>query len=298
MKGRKTEEDKYMPRKMIEKRVNNIICKKNMNLLEIQHKFRLTYSIQDEEKMLPMLWQFIPKGIMKDSCHESNEFVHETFNLYLCKDDFSAISTVEADTIRQFLVSKIFDATASSASNGWVPNFIMRGLSSLCRYEVETNDRLSKIWLEQFDFSDLGGIHIVVYNKEELWYERGAIWLPGHSACKNVEPLDKLRLQNRHMSAIDLNKWKLVKKIVTSLGTRIYVDMPPASARALESQVMMLSYELQKVSVFLKTAAVDKDTFDAGLRERSIDDTTELMTAIRKTPMPYQRRPETDQDRF
>ncbi|GBP97281.1 hypothetical protein EVAR_70282_1 [Eumeta japonica] len=197
-------------RKMIEKRVNNIICKKNMNLLEIQHKFRLTYSIQDEEKMyFDAVAVYPPKRHNEDSgeplqkvakgddhdidkqgwdvdVYSDDRLESSSIELTMM-DDFSAISTVEADTIRQFLVSKIFDATASSASNGWVPNFIMRGLSSLCRYEVETNDRLSKIWLEQFDFSDLGGIHIVVYNKEELWYER-VLWLPGHSACKMLSP--------------------------------------------------------------------------------------------------------------
>lgn len=113
--------------------------------------------------------------------------------------------------------------------------------------------------------------NVLVYTSEELWYERAAIWLPGQSRFKHIDPLTKLKLQNRRMEGINIGKWKFVKKIVNTKGTRVYVDMPPSAARALEKHKMQLSYELQKVSVFLKAVAIDKEAFDAGLHERSID---------------------------
>lgn len=121
------------------------------------------------------------------------------------------------------------------------------------------------------DFSEFTYFNVLVYTSEELWYERAAIWLPGHSRFKHIDPLTKLKLQNKQLEGINIGKWKFVKKIVNAKGTRVYVDMPPSSARALEKHKMQLSYEMQKVSVFLKAVAIDQEAFDAGLNERSID---------------------------
>ncbi|CAK1549176.1 unnamed protein product [Leptosia nina] len=208
------------------------------------------------------------------------ESENEGFNLFLCKDNFQPINCNEAEIIKDYIIQKIVDVTQSS--QGWAPDFTLKGLQSPFRYEVVTRDAVSRDWLLNISFSDLTTFNVLVYTKEELWYERAAVWLPGHSKCRSIEPLEKLKLQNKFLDSINIGKWKLVKKIVTANGTRIYVDMPPSSARALESHKMMLSFELQKVNVFLKAVAVDKNAFDAGLRESSI----KQIPNLQNSPMP------------
>ncbi|CAH2061908.1 unnamed protein product, partial [Iphiclides podalirius] len=165
---------------------------------------------------------------------------HEGHYLFLCKDNFQAFNDTQA------------------------------GVQNKTHYEVWTRDEQSKEWLMNLNFKDFPYFKVLIYTAEERWYERAAIWLPGHPRKQNPPPLVKLKLQNRALANVNVDKWKLVKQIVTAKGTRLYVDMPPSSARALERQGMSLSYELQKVHVFLKAVAVDKDAFDAGLAEKSI----------------------------
>lgn len=193
------------------------------------------------------------------------------YNLYLCHEDFQPFTLKQADEIKQFLFSKIVEVTETT--RGWAPDITIKGLNSLYRYELQTNDPRSRDWLLSLNFSDFDTFEVVIYTKEELWYERAAIWLPGHSKS-SLDPLKKLKLQNKHMIDVSIGKWKLVKKVVNEKGTRLFVDMPPACARALEKYKMMLSYELQKVNVFLRASAVDKDAFDLCMREFSITDKT------------------------
>ncbi|CAH0598736.1 unnamed protein product [Chrysodeixis includens] len=213
----------------------------------------------------------------------------ECYKLYLCKDDFNQITDVQADLLKDFIITKMFTETAQS--QGWAPDFTLKGLQSQHRYELLTRDDSSRDWLVNLDFSEFTHFNVLVYTKEELWYERAAIWLPGHSKIARSDrsacgPLNNLKMQNRQVEGINIHKWKFVKKIVTRKGTRLYVDMPPSSARALEKQKMMLSYDLQKVNVFLKIVAVDKDAFDAGLKEPSVEDPNEIAAAIHNSPMP------------
>ncbi|XP_050680314.1 uncharacterized protein LOC126976151 isoform X2 [Leptidea sinapis] len=196
--------------------------------------------------------------------------------LYLCKDDFDPINSSEAVDLKNFLVQSMIEA--SNISRGVTPDFTLKGLQSVFRYEVEARDAASKEWLIYLDFQKFRRFNVLVYTKEELWYERAAIWLPGHSSrYDKLKPFDKLRLQNK-LDGVDLGKWKLVKQVVTLKGVRLYVDMPPSSARALEKHKMKLSYELQKVDVYLKAVAVDKDAFDAGLKVKSIEPPVETAT--------------------
>ncbi|CAH2239736.1 jg6803 [Pararge aegeria aegeria] len=145
-----------------------------------------------------------------------------------------------------------------------------------------TRDERSRDWLLSLNFKEFKLFNVLVYTTEELWYERAAVWLPGHSRYRNIDPLTKLKLQNKRLEGVIIGKWKFVKKIVNEKGTRIYVDMPPSSARALEKYKMQLSYELQKVNVFLKAIAIDKQAFDAGLNCRSIN----FRPTPNLTPMP------------
>lgn len=206
----------------------------------------------------------------------------EGFNLYLCKDDFEPFSDAQAEYLKKFLVSQIVKASAT----GWSPDFTIKGLQSMYRYELATKDVNTRDWIMNLDFSEFRLFNVLVYTKEELWYERAAIWLPGHSKCRNIEPLAKLKLQNRKLEGVNIDKWKFVKKIITPKGIRVYVDMPPSSARSLEKHNMQLSYELQKVNVFLKAVAVDKDVFDAGMRVISVRDQSEIVQAAQSAPMP------------
>ncbi|KAJ2943082.1 hypothetical protein O0L34_g18772 [Tuta absoluta] len=208
----------------------------------------------------------------------------EGYNLYLCKDDFAPYSSIQAEYLKKFLVAELIKA--SQSGQDWSPDFTLKGLQSVFRYEVETRDEATKQWLIEMDFSEFKLFNVLVYSKEELWYERAAVWLPGHSRCRNIEPLEKLRLQNSGLEGVNIGKWKLVKKVVTAKGTRIYVDMPPSSARALEKYKMVLSYELQKVNVFLKAVAVDKEAFDAGLRENAVTNDTVIADAAQNSIMP------------
>lgn len=208
----------------------------------------------------------------------------EGFKLYLCRDDFERISPSEADFLKEFLISKMFLGTGEY--QGWSPDFTFKGLQSLYRYEVVTKDEWSKNWLLNLDFTEFEQFSVLVYTQEELWYERAAIWLHGHSRVENIEPFEKLKLQNTKLDGININKWKFVKKIVNDKGTRLYVDMPPSSARALEAHGMKLSYELQQVNVFPKAIAVDKNSFDAGLKDISIADPSVIAKAIKNSPMP------------
>lgn len=206
------------------------------------------------------------------------------YNVYLCKDDFKPFTDFQANCLKNFIVSQL--VTVTKSSQGWAPDITLKGLQSQFRYQVQTYDAVSRDWLIQLNFKEFKLFDVLVYTKEELWYERAAIWLPGHSRCRNIEPLKKLELQNKRLEGADVGKWKLVKKIVNTKGTRIYVDMPPSCARALEKHKMLLSYELQKVSVFLKAVAVDKDAFDAGLKEQSVVDQSLIVAAAQSSPMP------------
>lgn len=206
------------------------------------------------------------------------------YNLYLCKDDFEPYSSNQADYLKKFLVHKIVQT--SETGQGWCPDLTLKGLQSLYRYELVTKDESTRDWILSLDFSEFDLFNVLVYTKEELWFERAAVWLPGHSRCRNIEPLTKLKLQNKKLEGVNIGKWKFVKKIITAKGTRVYVDMPPSSARALETHKMMLSYELQKVNVFLKAVAVDKDAFDAGLKETSVSNQSEIIAAVQNSPMP------------
>jgi hypothetical protein len=230
----------------------------------------------------------VPSPFVPQMTHQDNIVFdvdkEDGYNLYLCKDDFKPFAKAQAEFLKQFLVSQIFSTTETS--HGWAPEFTLKGLQSMFRYEMHTYDERSRDWLINLDFSEFTLFSVLVYTKEELWYERAAIWLPGHSRCRNIEPLDKLKLQNKKLEDINIGKWKLVKKIVNCKGTRIYVDMPPSSARALEKHKMTLSYELQKVNVFLKAIAVDKDAFDAGLQEPSTTDQSVVVAAAKSSPMP------------
>lgn len=201
------------------------------------------------------------------------------YSLYLCKDDFQPIDEFETAKLKDFLIQQLIKVTETT--QGWAPDFTLVKQNSI-RHEVVTRDERSKNWLLSLDFSDFKEFNVLVYTTEELWYERAAIWLPGHSRCRNIEPLTKLKLQNKRLEGVNIGKWKLVKKVVTDKGTRVYVDMPPSSARAMEKHKMLLSYELQKVNVFMKAVAIDKDAFDAGLNEPSIT----ILPSPGSCPMP------------
>ncbi|XP_037293562.1 uncharacterized protein LOC115450870 isoform X2 [Manduca sexta] len=235
---------------------------------------------------MPMV-QFVPT--FPQNQFEGNQD-RQTFNshtdehkLFLCKDDFEPFTDVQAQLLKSFLISQIVKVTETS--QGWAPDLTLKGINTIQRYEISSRDEASKDWLVNLDFSDFKLFRVLVYTDEELWYERAAIWLPGHSRCRSIEPLDKLKLQNRKLEGVNIGKWKFVKKVVNMKGTRLYVDMPPSSTCALEKHKMMLSYELQKVNVILKAVAVDKDAFDAGLKEVSMNPMM-LTTAIQNAPMP------------
>lgn len=232
---------------------------------------------------------FAPEPVNFQQPFPEKPDTEECYKLYLCKDDFNQITDVQADLLKDFIITRMFSETAQS--QGWAPDFTLKGLQSQHRYELLTKDDSSRDWLVNLDFSEFTHFNVLVYTKEELWYERAAIWLPGHSKISRsnrslVGPLINLKLQNRQVDGINIEKWKFVKKIVTRKGTRLYVDMPPSSARTLEKQKIMLSYDLQKVNVFLKAVAVDKDAFDAGLKEASVEDPNEIAAAIHNSPMP------------
>lgn len=203
-------------------------------------------------------------------------------HLYLCKDNFEAFTDSEINNLKEFLVSEIFKATESSS---WAPNFMFKGIQTPFRYEMVTNDPSSKDWLIELDFSLFTDFNVLVYTDEELWYERAAVWLPGHSRCRNIDPLTKLKLQNKKLEGISVGKWKFVKKVVNIKGIRLYVDVPPSAARVLET-TKVLSYELQQVNIYLKSVAVDKNAFDAGLNEESITDQAKILQATHNSPMP------------
>lgn len=227
---------------------------------------------------------YVPEPVQFEQAIPESSTNEECYKLYLCKDDFDHITNSQADLLKDFLIAEMLKETETSKV--WAPDFTIKGLQSAHRYEVVTKDDSSRDWLVNLDFSGFRYFHVLVYTKEELWYERAAVWLPGHSRSRNIEPLEKLKLQNKRLEGVNINKWKFVKKIVTQKGTRLYVDMQPSSARALEKHKMMLSYELQKVNVFLKAVAVDKAAFDAGLKEPSILEPAEIAMAIQNSPMP------------
>nr|XP_026483955.1 uncharacterized protein LOC113391994 isoform X2 [Vanessa tameamea] len=227
----------------------------------------------------PAQYQFMPTyQEAPQPIFEENK--KEGYSLYLCKDDFQPIVEYETDKLKDFLIQQLIKVTETC--EGWAPDFTLNKQNSTYRNEVITRDERSRDWLLSLDFSDFTEFNVLVYTTEELWYERAAIWLPGHSRCRNIEPLSKLKLQNKKLEGVNIGKWKFVKKIVTDKGTRVYVDMPPSSARALEKHKMMLSYELQKVNVFLKAVAIDKDAFDAGLNESSL----KVLPLSANCPMP------------
>lgn len=221
------------------------------------------------------------ENVPKSSNIDPTLSVEQKGTLYLCKKDFSAILNDEVILLKDFLVSQIFETTTST---GWAPTLSMKGLQSAFRYQVIAEDDLSREWLLNFDFSSFRTFDVVVYSNEEPLYKRAAIWLPGHSTTYlHNEPLKKLQMQNRHLVGVNINQWILIQKIITQKGIRIYVDMPSSSARALAKYNMLLSYELQKVNVFLRSVAVDKETFDCGLQELSL---SEIPHDISDTPLP------------
>ncbi|XP_063835368.1 uncharacterized protein LOC135084531 [Ostrinia nubilalis] len=228
-------------------------------------------------EMAPVPTFIPPQPVVDDS-------IEDGYNLYLCKEDFKPFTDIQADFLKNYLVQQL--VAVSENYQGWAPDITLKGLQSQFRYQVHTRDAVSKEWLLTLDFSEFKLFDVLVYTKEELWYERAAIWLPGHSRCRNIEPLKKLELQNKKLEGADIGKWKMVKKIVNIKGTRVYVDMPPSSARVLEKHKMLLSYELQKVSVYLRAVAVDKDAFDSGLREPSVTDKSEIVAAAQNSSMP------------
>lgn len=275
----------YMPNYQMATPMYQQSLQSRMEVMQSQMQSNLQSQMQSQ-----MLQQNIQSQMQTDLQSQSNTIQqstrdpNETYDLYLCQDDFETFSDNQAEKLKDFLVSQMFKA--SETGNGWAPVFSLKGLHSLHRYELSTKDEASKNWIINLDFSEFEFFNVLVYTKEELWYERAAIWLPGHSRYRNLEPLEKLRLQNQYVEGIKLGKWKFVKKIVTIKGTRLYVDMPPSSARALEKQKMMLSYELGKVNVYLKAVAVDKEVFDAGLKAHSITDPSVIANALQATVMP------------
>lgn len=230
---------------------------------------------------LPQNPVFMPEPYLQPAPqHQPQDEGHK---IYLCKDNFEPITAMQADSLKDFLFSQMLLETKNG--DGWAPDFTLKGLQNTHRYELITTDDSTRDWLVNLNFSRFTEFNVIVYTKEELWYERAAIWLPGHSRSR-IEPLDKLKLQNRRLEGVNINKWKFIKKIVIAKGTRLYVDMPPSSARALEKHKMMLSYELQKVNVYLKAVAVDKDVFDAGLKKPTTADVGVISEAILNSPMP------------
>nr|XP_034837641.1 uncharacterized protein LOC117993878 isoform X1 [Maniola hyperantus] len=234
---------------------------------------------------LPTQFQFVPaqgyhahhENVEQVATEETKQDGH---SLYLCKDDFQPIEEFETVQLKDFLVKQLIKVTQTS--QGWAPEFTLAKQNSTYRHEMITRDGRSRDWLLNLDFSEFGLFNVLVYTTEELWYERAAVWLPGHSRYRNIDPLTKLKLQNKRLEGVNIGKWKLVKKVLNEKGTRLYVDMPPSSARALEKHKMQLTYELQKVNVFLKAVAIDKEAFDTGLSERSI----EFVPGPSLTPMP------------
>lgn len=235
----------------------------------------LMVPVPSQYQLLPSYQEHQPQV----SSPQVQENKKDGYSLYLCKDDFQPIDEFETAKLKDFLIQQLIKVTETT--QGWAPDFTLVKQNSI-RHEVVTRDERSKNWLLSLDFSDFKEFNVLVYTTEELWYERAAIWLPGHSRCRNIEPLTKLKLQNKRLEGVNIGKWKLVKKVVTDKGTRVYVDMPPSSARAMEKHKMMLSYELQKVNVFMKAVAIDKDAFDAGLNEPSIT----ILPSPGSCPMP------------
>lgn len=233
---------------------------------------------------VPQNPMFMPEQYQQQPPPEQPDDHDGDYKLYLCKDDFEQITSRQADHLKDFLISQML--RESEIAQGWAPDFTLKGLQNSHRYELITKDDSTRDWLVNLDYSAFTEFQVIVYTKEELWYERAAVWLPGHSRSRNIEPLDKLKLQNKRLEGVNISKWKFVKKIVTQKGTRLYVDMPPSSARALEKHKMVLSYELQKVNVFLKAIAVDKDAFDAGLREPSTAEFSVISEAVQNSPIP------------
>nr|XP_032524595.1 uncharacterized protein LOC116775729 isoform X2 [Danaus plexippus plexippus] len=219
--------------------------------------------------MVPISTQYPVITAYPDTSNIKEEDESDGHTLYLCKDNFQTISEYEIDQLKSFLIKQLVEVTETS--QGWAPDFTLSNQRNTHRHEVFTRDQRSKDWLLNLDFSDFTVFKVLVYTSEELWYERAAIWLPGHSRHRKFDPLTKLKLQNRKLEGVNIGKWKFIKRIITANGTRIYVDMPPSSARALEKHKMLLSYELQKVNVFFKAVAIDKNAFDAGLNEPSIE---------------------------
>lgn len=216
--------------------------------------------------------------------HKNTGETSSDYDLCLCKIDFSPFSDNEAAEVRKFLVSQIFK-TSVSRNKSWAPSITIKGIQTRCRFQVLAENEASKQWLLKFNFSKFPLFDIMLYTKEELWYERAAIWLPGISRAQHIEPLVKLKLQNKCLEGVNLDKWKLVKTIVTTKGIRIYVDIPPSSRQALEKYNMLLSYELVKVTVYMKSATVDSVAFNAGLQQPSVDIKT-LQEAMEDEQMP------------
>lgn len=183
--------------------------------------------------------------------------------LSLCKIDFSPFTKSEVDHIRDFVVGRIFEASASGDS-GWSPTVTFKGLQTNCRYELVAEDEMSYKWLMDVDFTRFKSFGVIPYTKDELWFERASILLKD-SCHWQLEPFQKLKLQNKFLEGVNIGKWKLVKQIVSFKGIQIYVDIPPSSKVALEKYNMQLSYEFQKVTVLMKTSAIDPAKFDAGL---------------------------------
>ncbi|XP_045540773.1 uncharacterized protein LOC123722568 [Papilio machaon] len=232
--------------------------------------------------MVPMMFPMIMAPV-EPTPNIQEDWVEEGYCLYLCKDNFETFIDKQVQYLKEFIVKSIIDATETS-NDGWTPDLTLRGVQNEIQYVVWTRDELSKNWLLKLDFSKFGYFNVIIYTSQDFANERAAIWLPGHPKKRSIPPLKKLIMQNKHLDNVNIQTWKLVREIIIEKGTRLYVDMPPSSSRALEKYNMSLSYELQKVQVFLRAIAIDKDAFDAGLKEISAIGSSNLYQ--KNAPMP------------
>ncbi|XP_013145570.1 PREDICTED: uncharacterized protein LOC106108833 [Papilio polytes] len=232
--------------------------------------------------MVPMMFPMVMAPV-EPTPNIQEDWAQEGYCLYLCKDNFEAFNDKQGQYLKDFIVKSIIEASETS-NDSWTPDLTLRGVQKDTRYVVWTSDELSRNWLLKLDFSKFSYFNVIIYTSEDYVDERAAIWLPGHTKTRGMPPLKKLVMQNRHLSNVNIQTWKLVREIVIEKGTRLYVDMPPSSARALEKHKMTLSYELQKVQVFLRAVAIDTDAFDAGLEEISSAVSTNLYQ--KNAPMP------------
>ncbi|XP_013178500.1 PREDICTED: uncharacterized protein LOC106125742 isoform X5 [Papilio xuthus] len=254
----------------------------NMSSMVTSQEFDQASVMAPVLSMVPMMVPVV-MAPMEQTPNNQEDPPQEGYCLYLCKDNFEAINEEQGQFLKEYIVKSIIEAS-ERCSDGWTPDLILRGVQKETRYVVFTRDELSKNWLLKLDFSKFAYFNVIVYTSSDLENERAAIWLPGFPKSRSILPLKKLIMQNKHLENVNIHTWKLVREIIIEKGTRLYVDMPPSAALALEKYNMTLSYELQKVQVFLRTVAIDKDAFDAGLEEISAIGSSNLYQ--KNAPMP------------